>query len=75
MAGQPKLARPVRAALIASIALIAAPAPADDLRDALAMAYNTNPTLQSARNLQTNSVQDQMNLAPAYKASSRSKAA
>ena len=49
MAGPPKLARPVRAALLAAVAMIAAPALADDLRDALAMAYNTNPTLQSAR--------------------------
>ncbi len=38
-----------RAALLAGIALIAAPATADDLREALVMAYNTNPTLQGAR--------------------------
>ena len=38
-----------RAALIASITLIAAPAGADDLREALVMAYNTNPALQGAR--------------------------
>ena len=38
-----------RAALLASITLIAAPAGADDLREALVMAYNTNPALQGAR--------------------------
>ena len=38
-----------RAALLASIILIAAPAGADDLREALVMAYNTNPALQGAR--------------------------
>ncbi len=38
-----------RAALLASAALLAAPAAADDLREALVMAYNTNPTLQAAR--------------------------
>ena len=38
-----------RAALLASITLIAAPAVADDLREALVMAYNTNPALQGAR--------------------------
>ena len=38
-----------RAVLLAGAALIAAPALADDLRDALVMAYNTNPTLQAAR--------------------------
>ncbi len=49
MAAQPQLARVLRAALLATITLVAAPALADDLRDALAMTYNTNPTLQSAR--------------------------
>jgi outer membrane protein len=39
----------VRAALLAGIALIAAPAGADDLREALVMAYTTNPSLQAAR--------------------------
>lgn len=38
-----------RAALLASITLIAVPAGADDLREALVMAYNTNPALQGAR--------------------------
>ena len=38
-----------RAALLAGIALIAAPATADDLREALIMAYTTNPALQGAR--------------------------
>jgi len=38
-----------RAALLASIALIAVPAGADDLREALVAAYNTNPNLQAAR--------------------------
>jgi outer membrane protein len=39
-----------RAALLAGIALAAvAPAQAEDLREALVSAYNTNPTLQSAR--------------------------
>ena len=49
MAAQPQLARTLRAALLATIALVAAPALADDLRDALAMTYNPNPPLQSAR--------------------------
>ncbi len=31
------------------LALAAVPAQADDLREALAAAYNTNPTLESAR--------------------------
>lgn len=39
----------LRAALLASLALAAMPAGADDLRGALVMAYNTNPTLQAAR--------------------------
>lgn len=41
-----------RAALLAGIAIttgLAAPARADDLRDALTMAYNTSPTLEAAR--------------------------
>ncbi len=38
-----------RAALLASAALLAVPASADDLREALVMTYNTNPTLQAAR--------------------------
>jgi outer membrane protein len=38
-----------RAALAAGIALAASPLLADDLREALVMAYNTNPTLQAAR--------------------------
>ncbi|MDE2596236.1 MAG: TolC family outer membrane protein [Sphingomonadales bacterium] len=45
--------RPGRTALLASIAgsalLLAAPSRADDLRGALTMAYNTNPSLQAAR--------------------------
>lgn len=50
MARGPMRARK-RHALIAGTALLAcsAPANADTLREALAMAYNTNPTLQSAR--------------------------
>ena len=44
----------LRAALLGSavgsaLALPAAPALADDLREALVGAYNTNPTLQAAR--------------------------
>lgn len=35
--------------LLAGLALIAAPARADDLREALALAYRTNPDLQAAR--------------------------
>ncbi len=38
-----------RAILLAGIGLAAAPALADDLREALVEAYNTNPTLQAAR--------------------------
>ena len=39
-----------RLALLAGVSgLLAAPALADDLREALVMAYGTNPTLQSAR--------------------------
>jgi outer membrane protein len=37
------------AVLAGSAGLLAAPALADDLREALVLAYNTNPTLQSAR--------------------------
>jgi outer membrane protein len=37
------------ALLAATTALLAAPALADDLREALVLAYQTNPTLQSAR--------------------------
>lgn len=39
----------MRAGLAAGIALTAAPLLADDLREALVLAYNTNPTLQAAR--------------------------
>ena len=42
-------ARSLRLALLAGAALVAAPAQADDLREALAQAYQTNPTLQAAR--------------------------
>lgn len=38
-----------RAILLAGIGLAATPALADDLREALVMAYTTNPTLQAAR--------------------------
>lgn len=38
-----------RLALLAGAALLAAPAQADTLREALASAYRTNPTLQAAR--------------------------
>ncbi|WP_374285219.1 TolC family outer membrane protein [Novosphingobium sp.] len=38
-----------RIVLLAGIALAAAPALADDLRGALTLAYNTNPTLEAAR--------------------------
>ena len=41
--------RPARLALLAGAAVLAAPAQADTLREALAEAYRTNPTLQSAR--------------------------
>ena len=43
--------RAVRAILLCGAALLGASAPAraDDLRSALISAYNTNPTLQSAR--------------------------
>ena len=41
-----------RTLLLAGMALAAAPALADDLRGALTMAYNTNPTLQAARSQQ-----------------------
>ncbi len=37
------------AALMAGIAVLAAPAHGEDLRSALVMAYNTNPSLQAAR--------------------------
>ncbi|MEQ1542074.1 MAG: TolC family outer membrane protein [Novosphingobium sp.] len=36
-------------ALLIGVALVGSPAQADDLRGALTMAYNTNPTLQGAR--------------------------
>jgi outer membrane protein len=42
-------ARRAKLALLAGAALLAAPAQADTLRDALNGAYRTNPTLQSAR--------------------------
>ncbi len=38
-----------KAALVAGIAMSSIPAGADDLREALIMAYNTNPALQGAR--------------------------
>ena len=41
--------RGVRIALLAGAAALAAPAQADTLREALAQAYATNPTLQAAR--------------------------
>lgn len=41
--------RTARIALLASLAVAATPALADDLREALVLAYNTNPTLQAAR--------------------------
>lgn len=41
--------RPVTAALLLSCAFVPAAAQADDLRDALASAYETNPTLLAAR--------------------------
>ena len=41
--------RTTRLALLGGIALAASPAWADDLREALVMAYNTNPTLEAAR--------------------------
>lgn len=40
------------ASVLALTALAAAPARADDLREALAAAYNTNPTLEAARDTQ-----------------------
>ncbi len=44
------MTRPIRLALMASCAFaLAAPAQADTLREALAEAYRTNPTLQAAR--------------------------
>lgn len=39
----------IRSAILAGVALLSAPALADDLREALVMAYNTNPSLQAAR--------------------------
>ncbi len=42
-------ARVAQLTLLGTAALAAAPALADDLRGALVMAYNTNPTLQAAR--------------------------
>ncbi|HXD03111.1 MAG TPA: TolC family protein, partial [Novosphingobium sp.] len=41
--------RAARALLLGAAALATPPAVADDLRDALASAYRTNPTLQGAR--------------------------
>jgi outer membrane protein len=41
--------KPRLALLFATATLLATPALADDLREALALAYQTNPTLQSAR--------------------------
>ncbi len=41
--------RVLRAALLAGLSLTASPAMADDLREALALAYQTNPTLEVAR--------------------------
>ena len=38
-----------RAALLTGAALLAAPAMADDLREALTLAYTGNPSLQAAR--------------------------
>lgn len=47
---KPAISRLARRVLLAGAAsLIAVPALADELRDALVMAYNTNPTLQAAR--------------------------
>ena len=43
------MVRPGRAVLLATAALISLPARADDLRGALTMAYNSNPTLEAAR--------------------------
>jgi outer membrane protein len=40
---------PFRALLLAGLALAAVPAVAGDLREALVLAYNTNPSLQAAR--------------------------
>lgn len=44
--------RLVKSVILAGVALAAMPAAADDLRGALTMAYNTNPTLQAARSQQ-----------------------
>ena len=44
-----KSTRRLAVALMLGSAVIAAPAQADTLREALASAYNTNPTLQAAR--------------------------
>ena len=41
--------RTARIVLLAGLALGATPALADDLREALVLAYRTNPTLQAAR--------------------------
>ncbi len=47
---RPSGSRIARHALIAGmVAMVTAPVLADDLREALVMAYNTNPTLQAAR--------------------------
>jgi outer membrane protein len=45
----PQIAALRLTAAVSLLALVAAPAAADDLREALVNAYNTNPTLQSAR--------------------------
>ena len=49
---RPSWHKPCAAALAAGVALIAWPALADDLRSALTAAYNTNPTLATARDQQ-----------------------
>ena len=47
---RPRGSRIARHALIAGmVAMVTAPVLADDLRDALVMAYNSNPTIQAAR--------------------------
>lgn len=47
---KPEVSRIARWSLLAGcVSLLAAPAFADDLREALVMAYNTNPNLQAAR--------------------------
>ncbi len=44
-----RFSRATRSVLLAGLALSATPALADDLREALTLAYNTNPQLQTAR--------------------------